>query len=175
MHSASSVPVRIAPTRVTFEASSMRPSTSMTPSSSRVRASASSAGGRSPLGATGSRYSLMMRATRRSAAVAVLPRADVAGGVEGQRAQRAGRAAGRDDPAGPGDEGPSRPGRDGHPQRVGALLGVGEDRVLLDRLVTAGDGLDDDGLLLAVPGQAHGGDPELLVDRRGERLEVVDV
>src|SRR4051812_1199584 len=120
------------PTRVTFDASSIRAATSMTPSTSSVRASASSAGGRTSLGTPGSRASLMAGADRRSAAVAVLPWADVAGGVQRQRAQRAGRAAGGHDPAGARDERPGRPRGDGHPQRVGALLGVGEDRVLLD-------------------------------------------
>ena len=57
-------------------------------------------------------------------------------------------------------------GRDGHAQRVGTLVAVGEDGLLVDRLVGGGDGLHDDGLGVAVPGQAHGGDAELLVDRR---------
>src|SRR3954454_1675507 len=121
----------MAPTRVTLDASSNRPSTSMTPSSSSVRASASSGGGRRPLRATGSRDSLMAGVDRRSAAVAVLPRADVAGGVQRPRAQRAGRAGGGHDAGGAGDERAGGARGDGHPQGVGALLGVGEDRVLL--------------------------------------------
>ena len=74
-------------------------------------------------------------AGRRSAAVAVLPRADVPGRVERQRAQRARRPAGGHDPAGPGDERPGRHRGDRHAQRVGALVAVGEDGLLVDRLV----------------------------------------
>src|SRR3954471_14474543 len=95
----------MAPNSVTLDASSIRPSRSISPSSSRERASASPAGGRRSAGATGSGYSLIGLGSpgrARSAAVAVLPGADVAGRVEGQRAQRAGGAAGGDDAAGGG-------------------------------------------------------------------------
>src|SRR3954447_3042073 len=128
----------MAPIRVTLLASSIRPSRSISPSSSRARASASSAGGRRSSSPTGSGNSLIGGAGRGSAAVAVLPRAHVPGRVQRQRAQRARRPAGGHHPAGAGDERTGRPRGDRHPQRVGALLGVGEDRVLLDRLVARG-------------------------------------
>src|SRR3954468_16788448 len=190
--------------RVTLLASSNRPSRSSSPSRSRAYFSSRPAGARrSPWSkaamsssttspsASSSEYpssssrssssgcgpgsDALMAEGAGSAPVAVLPRADVPGGVQRHGAQRAGGPAGGDGPAGAGDEGAGRGGGDRHPQRVGALIGVGEDRVLLDRLLAGGDCLDDDGVLLAVPGQAHRGDPELLVDRRGQRVQVVDV
>ena len=95
-------PLRIVPTSVTLLASSRRPSRSISPSRSSCSASASSAGARS----AGLDGLLAHGRRRRSAAVAVLPRADVPGRVERQRAQRARRAAGGDDAAGSGDERP---------------------------------------------------------------------
>src|SRR3712207_7462538 len=50
------------------------------------------------------------------------------------------------------------------------LLAVGEDRVLVDRLVAGRHGLHHDGLLVAVPGQPHGGDAELLVRSEERRV-----
>src|SRR5690348_15263905 len=106
---------------VAFEASTRRPSIDSSPHSSSSRASAtgSSSGGVSSSGFKA-----------RAAVVAVLAGTDVSGRVERLPAQRARRAAGGDDAPGPLDERAGAGRFDAHAQRVGAVLGVLEQRLL---------------------------------------------
>src|SRR5262249_56182527 len=61
---------------------------------------------------------------------------------------------------------------DPYPQRVRAALDVGQDGLPVGRLLPGRLRLDDHQVLLAVPGQPHRADPELLVHRRLQRLGV---
>ena len=58
--------------------------------------------------------------------------------------------------------------RQEHPQRVRAVLPVLQHDLLADLFLGQGQQFDDDLGSFAVPGQAHGADPELRVDRSGE-------
>src|SRR4051812_6855374 len=102
-----------------------------------------------------------------SPTVAVLAWADVPLGIQRQSAQRAGRPAGGNDPLGALDEGPRGVSADPHPQRVRALLDVGQrlDELFLVLGLLLGERLDHDELVLAVPGEPHAPDAEVLLDR----------
>src|SRR3954454_7185602 len=108
---------------VVLEASVRRPSTSMRPWTSSSRSSWSALPGE-PAGPV----PFVSRSTRLlgggDAAVAVLARAHVAGGVERLGAQRAQAAAGGDDTLRAGRERPGPGRREEDAQRVGALVGV---------------------------------------------------
>ena len=116
-----------------------------------------------------------------SPVVAVVPRAEVAGGVERLAAQRARRPAGGDHPLGavderrgspPGSAGPAA----GRGRRdlgvVLVLVGVVRSRPRRRLVLVGRDRLDDDGAGVDVEGQAERADPELLVDRGVQRLVV---
>lgn len=103
---------------------------------------------------------------RAGAVVPVLSWAHVPGRIERLRAQRAGWPARRDHPAGAYDEGPRSAGFEPDPQGIWAVLDILEQGLLgevgvFDRCLR----LDDDESGIPVPGQAHGADAELFLDR----------
>ncbi|GAA3307590.1 hypothetical protein GCM10020295_66930 [Streptomyces cinereospinus] len=106
------------------------------------------------------------------AAVSVLARTYVSFRVERQAAQRAGWPAGVDDVEGTFGEGAGLRAGEPDPQHRGAVLLVLEEPLLGLGEVLLGVGvelhqrlcLDDHALFLAVPGEGHGADPELLLD-----------
>src|SRR6478609_2203100 len=104
-----------------------------------------------------------------TAVIPVQPGTDVAFGVERVVAQRAGRATGRHHLLGVFGEIARLGQRKEHPQRVRAVLPVFQHDLLANLFLGQRQQFDDDLRSLAVPGQAHGADPELGVDRGGER------
>jgi hypothetical protein len=104
-----------------------------------------------------------------TAVIAVQPRADVTLGIERVVAERAGRPAGGHNLLGVLGEVACLAEREEDPQRVGAVLAVLQDDFLADLLLGQGQQFHDDLRTLAVPGQAHGADLELGVNRGGQR------
>src|SRR5215472_10527294 len=139
-----------------------RPSTSSAPRSSNSSAE------RSPSGIS---MSPAVAWSGMADPMAVLPRADVPGGVQRQPAQRARRPSGGDKLERALRERPGGPRGDPHPQHGGPVRRdlVGQR---LDRLVALLLYLDDHPVAVAIPGQGYGADPKLLGQRQVERTIV---
>src|SRR6478672_5245544 len=155
------VPCPISQKSVALDASTSRPSTTISPCR---RSSSAEPTSRSLTGPG-------------SAAVAVGARAHVPAGIERATAERARRPPGGHHCLGPGDEGAGRgPGEpDAQQRRAVDLVVVDQRRVVLVAVVVSlGQrlGLDHDALVVGVPDQGHHTDPELLLDRRVERRGV---
>jgi hypothetical protein len=103
--------------------------------------------------------------------VAILPRADVACRLEWKPAERAGRSTGPDDLDGPARERASGLRADAHPQHRRAVL-----RDILcqrfERLFAFLLGLDDDTLVIVIPGERDRPNPEVLRQRKIKRTVV---
>src|SRR3954470_3813537 len=108
--------------------------------------------------------------------MAVLSRTDVAGRVERQAAERAGRPPGRDNLFGTPYECPRLRRGDADAQHVRPVFAVGE-RLRGGSLLAFGGGvrLDDDAVVVSVPGESERADPELLHQRCVERRGVDEV
>src|SRR5664279_6365174 len=154
MHGTSTPLAEAVPSNVRFDASVSRPVMVISPmvSTSSIAASsiAESAG-----------------SAEGTAVIAVQPRADMTVGVERVVAQGARRPPGGDDPFGVLGEVPGLAQRHEHPQRVRTVLAVLEHDLFADLFLAQRQQFHDDLRALAVPGQAHGADPELGVDRGG--------
>src|SRR3954447_8451126 len=149
------------PNRVAFEASTSRPVISSRP----CRRTAGTAGSRGSTcgGSVPDRGPLV---------VPVEPDAHVALGVERLGAQRARRPTGGDHALGAAGELAGLHRGEEHAQGVRALLGVVQHDRLVDLLLAHREEFDHDGARVGVPAQAHGADPELLLERHGQRVEV---
>src|SRR5450756_2660880 len=152
---------------VAFDASTMRPATV------RVPRSSSSSASLSPPGRSCSGMSLAPAAARSGTAgpVAVLPRADVPGGVERQPAVRARRAAGGNEAERALRERAGRARGDPYAEDTGPVDGD----VVRQRLnggVAILLRLDDYLVALAIPGEGDRADPEVFGQRQVERAIV---